>query len=93
MASSSSTIPSYTTRSTSGQSPRSRPRRYPADRPTVAEIVTVMHQAGDHPSGQRLRALISILWRAGLRIGEALELAETDLDRDRGAAREGWQAA
>jgi integrase len=26
-----------------------------------------------------------MLWRAGLRIGEALDLAETDLDRSRGA--------
>ena len=29
--------------------------------------------------------LIVILWRAGLRIGEALDLAETDLDAARGA--------
>jgi site-specific recombinase XerD len=29
--------------------------------------------------------LIVILWRAGLRIGEALDLAETDLDASRGA--------
>jgi len=33
----------------------------------------------------RLRALIVVLWRAGLRIGEALALAETDLDARRGA--------
>jgi site-specific recombinase XerD len=29
--------------------------------------------------------LIIVLWRAGLRISEALDLAETDLDRSRGA--------
>jgi integrase len=29
----------------------------------------------------RLRGLIIVLWRAGLRISEALALAETDLDR------------
>ncbi len=29
-------------------------------------------------------ALIVMLWRAGLRIGEALDLTETDLDRSRG---------
>ncbi len=34
--------------------------------------------------GVRLRALIGVLWRAGLRIGEALALAETDLDARRG---------
>jgi site-specific recombinase XerC len=85
MTSSSPTVPSQTTRSTSGHSRSGRSGRYPADPPTVEEIVAVMHQAGDGSSGQRLRALRIILWRAGLRIGEALELAETDLDRDRGA--------
>ena len=40
----------------------------------------MMREAGDSAAGVRLRALIVILWRAGLRIGEALELAETDLD-------------
>ena len=44
-----------------------------------------MRAAGDSGDGVRLRALIVILWRAGLRIGEALDLAETDLDASRGA--------
>jgi Phage integrase family len=44
-----------------------------------------MRQAGGGLEGARLRALIVILWRAGLRIGEALDLAETDLDVARGA--------
>lgn len=35
--------------------------------------------------GHRLRALIVLLWRAGLRISEALALQESDLDRSRGA--------
>lgn len=34
-----------------------------------------MRAAGDGPDGARLRALVVILWRAGLRIGEALDLA------------------
>jgi site-specific recombinase XerD len=33
----------------------------------------------------RLRGVIVILWRAGLRISEPLTLAESDLDRNRGA--------
>jgi integrase len=37
------------------------------------------------PTGVRLRGLIVVLWRAGLRISEALALAESDLDRVRGA--------
>jgi integrase len=65
--------------------PRNKGRRYPADPPTVEEIVAVMRAAGDGSDGVRLRALIVILWRAGLRIGEALDLAETDLDPSRGA--------
>ena len=68
-----------------GRSPRNKGLRYPADPPTVEEIVAVMRAAGDGADGARLRALIVILWRAGLRIGEALDLAETDLDRSRGA--------
>lgn len=53
--------------------------------PTVEEIIAVMRVAGDSGDGIRLRALIVILWRAGVRIGEALDLAETDLDAVRGA--------
>ena len=45
----------------------------------------MMRAAGDDPDGLRLRGLIVVLWRAGLRISEALALAETDLDHDRGA--------
>jgi len=38
------------------------------------------HIAGKSPYGQRLRGLIIVLWRAGLRISEALVLAESDLE-------------
>jgi integrase len=68
-----------------GRAPRNEGLRYPADPPTIEEIVAVMRAAGDGTDGTRLRALIVILWRAGLRISEALALAETDLDRSRGA--------
>ena len=44
-----------------------------------------MRLAGESAYGLRTRALIVVLWRAGLRISEALALAESDLDRDRGA--------
>ena len=37
------------------------------------------------PEGVRLRGVIVLLWRAGLRISEALALRESDLDRSRGA--------
>jgi site-specific recombinase XerD len=68
-----------------GRTPRNKGHRYPADPPIVEEIIAVMREAGDSADGARLRALIVILWRAGLRIGEALDLAETDLDPSRGA--------
>jgi hypothetical protein len=67
-----------------GRPPRNKGEQYPADPPTVEEIVAVMRAVGDHPHGERLRALIVLLWRAGLRISEALALQESDLDRSRG---------
>ena len=68
-----------------GRPPRNKGLRYPADPPTVEEIVAVMRSAGERADGHRARALIVVLWRAGLRIREALELAESDLDAERGA--------
>jgi site-specific recombinase XerD len=68
-----------------GTAPRNRGQRYPADPPTVDEIVAVMRQAGHDRHGRRIGALIVVLWRAGLRINEALSLTETDLDRGRGS--------
>jgi site-specific recombinase XerC len=58
---------------------------YPADPPTSDEIIAVMRAAGDRGDGLRLRALIVLLWRAGMRISEALGLNATDLDARRGA--------
>jgi site-specific recombinase XerD len=68
-----------------GRSPRNKGLRYPPDPPAVEEIIAVMRAAGDGPEGVRLRAVIVVLWRAGLRISEALALRESDLDRHRGA--------
>jgi hypothetical protein len=68
-----------------GRAPRNRSQRYPADPPTVEEIIAVRHAAGDDHDAVRLRGLIVVLWRAGLRISEALALSESDLDLHRGA--------
>ena len=68
-----------------GRAPRNKGMRYPADPPTIEEIVTVMRRAGDGVHGRRLRGLIVVLWRAGLRIGEALALAESDLEPAQGS--------
>jgi site-specific recombinase XerD len=69
----------------SGIAPRNKGQTYAADPPTVDEIVAVMRQAGNNHHGHRLNALIVVLWRAGLRIQEALSLTETDLDKRRGS--------
>jgi site-specific recombinase XerC len=61
------TMPGYH----AGRPPRNKGRRYPPDPPTVEEIIAVMHAAGTGSDGIRLRALIVVLWRAGLRISEA----------------------
>jgi integrase len=68
-----------------GRVPGNKGLRYPPDPPTVEEIVAVLRAAGDDREGVRLRALIVVLWRAGLRISEALALAESDLDAGRGS--------
>lgn len=59
--------------------------RHPADPPKVEEIIAGMRAAGDAAHGRRLRGLIVIMWRAGLRIQEALAVAEGDLDHRRGS--------
>ncbi len=68
-----------------GRAPRNKGLRYPADPPRVEEIVAVMRTAGEGIHAERVRGVIVVLWRAGLRIREALELFEADLDERRGA--------
>ena len=73
-----------------GRPSRNKGRRYLANPPRTEEIIAVMRCAGDGLHGDRARGLIVVLWRAGLRIQEALDLSELDLDP--GAARS-WCAA
>jgi Phage integrase family len=75
------TLPGYH----AGRSPRNKGQLYPADPPTVEEIIAVTRRAPDDRHGARLRALIVVLWRAGLRVQEALALGERDLDARRGS--------
>ena len=75
------TMPGYH----AGRPPRNKGRLYPADPPTVEEIVAVMREASDDRHGYRLRALVVVLWRGGLRVAEALALGERDLDPRRGS--------
>jgi site-specific recombinase XerD len=68
-----------------GRAPGNKGQRYAADPPTVDEIIAVMRHAGHARYGNRLNGLIVVLWRAGLRINEALSLNETDLEEQRGS--------
>jgi site-specific recombinase XerD len=75
------TMPGYHT----GRPPGNKGLRYPADPPTVDEIVAVLRHTPADRHGFRIRAMIVVLWRAGLRVQEALALAEHDLDPRRGS--------
>jgi site-specific recombinase XerD len=68
-----------------GRSPHNTGMSYPADPPRVEEIIAVMRQAGEDRHGLRIRAVIAVLWRGGLRISEALALSETDVDQGSGS--------
>ena len=67
-----------------------RRSRAPQQRAAVSrrpgqEIVSVMRQVAEERHGWRLRGLIVVLWRGGLRVHEALALGEPDLDPHRGS--------
>src|SRR5262249_55759513 len=68
-----------------GIAPRNKGQRHPADPPSVDEAVAVTRQAGHGGHGHRLKWLIVVLWRAGLRVNEALALTEIDLNQRRGS--------
>jgi len=67
-----------------GRPPRNKGLRCPADPPTVEEIVAVMRCAGLTAYGLRARALIALLWRAGVRIKRGARARQSDLDRATG---------
>jgi site-specific recombinase XerD len=75
------TMPGYH----AGRPPGNKGMRYPADPPTVDEIVAVLRHTSRDRHGYRLHGMIVVLWRAGLRVQEALALMEHDLDQRRGS--------
>ena len=76
--------PASVPRYLAGRPPRNG-RRYPADPPRTEEIIAAMRCCRDGVHDARARALIVVLWRAGLRSQEALDLTEVDLDPRRGS--------
>lgn len=53
--------------------------RYPAEHYTREECLAILDACGDSRTGRRNRALIAVLWRSGLRLGEALALRWRDI--------------
>ncbi len=63
-------------------------RRLPPEVLTDEEVCALMQACGRHaPTGLRNRALIALLYRAGLRINEALNLYPKDLELADGSVR------
>jgi site-specific recombinase XerD len=61
-------------------------RRLPPEVLVAAEVHALMAGCSSRaPTGIRNRALIAVLWRSGLRLGEALALRPKDIDPVRGS--------
>lgn len=75
------TLPGYR----AGMKPANFGHTYPAEVLSQAEIHALLAKCSKRaPTGIRNAALIVVLWRSGLRVGEALALRVADVDRDRG---------
>ena len=68
-----------------GQPPRNKGLRYPPIRRTSRRSCWSCAMPVIVRTGWRMRGLIVVMWRAGLRISEALAFTESDLDVGRGA--------
>lgn len=55
-------------------------KKYPAESYSKEECLAILDACGDTWVGRRNRALIIVLWRAGLRLAEALALRREDID-------------
>jgi len=65
---------------TRGQEPPNKGRKYPAEVLTAAEVAAVIGRCSPRaPTGIRNRALITLLYRSGLRVSEALALRASDI--------------
>lgn len=70
-----------------GEPAPNKGNRYPAEPLTHGEISRLLGACGRGPAGLRNRALIIVMWRAGLRCDEALSLELRDVDRANGTVR------
>jgi hypothetical protein len=62
-----------------GRIPANKGRTYPVEILTPEEVVDLMRACPPSARGMRMRALITVLYRAGLRISEALQLYPKDI--------------
>ena len=62
-------------------------RRFPPEILTDDEVCRLLDACSTQPAGIRNRALIAVLYRAGLRINEALSLWPKDVDIEAGSIR------
>ena len=68
-----------------GRTAPNKGRTFPAEVLTPDEVTTLIKACSNRaPTGIRNRALITSLYRGGLRLGEALALAPKDVDLNRG---------
>jgi site-specific recombinase XerD len=74
------TLPSYRT----GQPSATKGRTFPPEPLTPEEVWALVDACGRGAAGRRNRALIMTMYRAGLRVSEALALYPKDVDLERG---------
>jgi integrase len=67
-----------------GKEPPNKGMKLPPEVLTSDEMYRLLDACGRGPAGRRNRALITIMWRAGLRIGEALALYPKDINLELG---------
>lgn len=67
-----------------GRRPPNYGRRFPAEILTADEINRLMAACGRGLAGKRMRAMIVVMWRCGLRVAETVALETRDVDLDRG---------
>ncbi len=81
------TTTSWSSATTSRSRRRKPRRRFPPEVLTDGEVRALLDACPDTHTGVRNRALLALLYRGGLRLGEALKLRPKDLDLEHGAVR------
>jgi integrase len=70
-----------------GKEPGNKGRKFPPEPLRPREVLALMDACSRGHAGKRDRALIAVMWRAGLRVSEALALLPKDIDLDDGEVR------